>query len=347
MEKTPEPDSFDSMEGVPRQDIPVAFDTGKKEGIRLKSEADARLARLDLGELSAWLEKYNSQFGWGGLLARVVIGTAHETDGKEQTLETSEQDQQLSFSEIQRRTRSLLEDSGLSLEPIRSGGVLMSSNLEGDDYPSQLRINLVDGKRFVHYLEVLHGSRISEHQRTGLSQVAENLTKQLKTEYELENPNDERLLELFGHASHIFDEYTRLEQEGAKGLGESTKELHRLFDIAKRGYLREELSAEKEDLLAEVGGQNFGPSKWHTDSSGDDYVKRWNRALDSARNMRSNPKALELFKKVQENLIASAEYVKEDITTKRTAEVKGRPWHRQQMTLLENVISTLLAMKAH
>jgi len=310
--------------------IPVDFKESSAEVVKIKNEADVQLSQLDLGELSAWLEKYNRQFNWGSMTARYNAGEmrgAEETEGEEETVpvlpEHLEKEKHISFAEITQRNKKLLAASGLTLEPVKGPFTLKSA--EGDAASSELRINLGDGKKFARYLGTLHGAQLSDTQRTGLQAVARSLTEQMRKEYDLDNPDDERLLELFGSTSQIIVEYARLEKEGGVGLADSVSELKRLFEISKRGYLREQLLAENGDLLAEVGGHNFGPSKWHTDSSVEDYIQRWDRALDIARTIGKNPKARELLKQVVDNLIASVEYIERDIEARRTAEGKKRP----------------------
>ncbi|MDO8483083.1 MAG: hypothetical protein Q7S86_04685 [bacterium] len=301
------------------------------------SAEEVTLSKLNLGELSLWLNTYNRQFSLGALAGRATIGRDDQAEST--VLDSSAREQRLSFSEIERRTKDLLTQSGLALEAVKGGGVVLSSNLNAPDYPMELRVNLSDGKRFARYLEVLRGNTLEDGQRTGLIDVAGSITTQLKTHYQLENSEDDRLLELFGNASHIIGEYERLETEGSLGLSDSIKELKRLVDVARKGYLREELLVEQEGLLAEVGGRNFGPSRWHVDTSEALYKDYWSRALATVHSLEKNPKASSLLTRVKENLKASMDYAKRDITERLKDESKSsfEWWNNQAFQFLDTV----------
>jgi len=301
--------------------IPVYFQESHKEDVKLKSEADVKLSKLDLGELARWVNSYNAQFNWGSILGRNIVRGIHEAEAeaKRATLEESEseeQQQRISLEEITQRTREMLQQSGLSLESVHGVGTIFSSETPESVRSSELRINLSDGKRFLKYLENLNGRKLTESQKNGLETVVSTLTTQLKGEYELDNPEDTRLLELFGVASKLIVEYERLEQEGAGGMAQAVATLKRLVEFSKKGYLREHLLAEKAGLLEEIGGENFGPSKWHTDSSWETYKKYWEGALETVKILKKNPKASELLSQVQRNLEGSIRYAKNDIRTK-------------------------------
>ncbi len=279
---------------------------------RLPQENE-NLSNVDLGELARWLDIYNRHFSLGSIAGRHLTKDESEEDGKSQG---SDGEQQISFAEIERRTRELLAKSGLSLERIRSGGFVASSDKEGADFPSVLRVNIGNGAKFLSYLGSLTGDKLSEEQRQGLIRVAEDLALQLAEQYDLENGEDDRALELFGNASKIISEYKRLDGEGATGCVDVVSKLKRYLEVSKKGYLREQLLVEKEGLLAEVGGRNFGPSRWHTDSAEEVYWKHWEVAKDAVSALKKNPKASELLGRVVDNLKASIDYAKRDITKK-------------------------------
>src|SRR3989338_1360362 len=173
----------------------------------------------------------------------------------------SETKREVSLGEIQKRNNAVLSKTGLSLESVQAAGVVMSE--EGTEYPSELRINLSDGRQFVKYLESLKGGILSPSQKTGLERVVLSLVSQLRGQYDLDNAEDERLLELFGNASKIISEYERLDAEGVRGLHTSISELQELVAVSKKGYLREYLLAEENQFLIDIGEHKFGPSEWH------------------------------------------------------------------------------------
>ena len=59
MPKEAPQDSLNSMEGLPRQDIPVTFDAGEKKEVVI---TDAELQRTDVGAVAGWLDTYNNSF---------------------------------------------------------------------------------------------------------------------------------------------------------------------------------------------------------------------------------------------------------------------------------------------
>lgn len=292
------------------------------------------LSKTDLNELVSWLDTYNRQFSLGALGAKAIMAGWREEDGEGAD---SAVEQRVSSAEIELRTRVLLEKSGLILEPIHSGGFILSSDKE-TGFPSKLRINLGDGKQFLRYLASLEGNKLSENQRGSLVRVAEDLTAQLTTQYDLENAEDGRLLELFGNANKIISEYERMDSEGAEDLSVAVSELRQCLDLSKKGYLREDLLVRKEGLLAEVGGRNFGPSQWHIDSDKDSYWKRWEDAIETVRVIEKNPKAYELLAQVKENLRASIDYAKRDIATKvETGKAGFDWWNNEAFQFLDNI----------
>lgn len=307
----PKKELLDSIGSLPRQEIPVEFDEGERREIKI---TDAELRKTDLGEVAGWLNIYNRQFHFGTLAAKTVMrGWKDESsisDGGE-----TEKEKELSFDEIQRRNQVVLSRTGLSLEPVRAIGVIMSQ--EGTEFPSELRINLSDGRQFVRYLESLKGDSLSQSQTFGLERTADSLTAQLKGQYDLANADDERLLELFGHASRIISEYERLDKERGKGLGHCIAELRELVSISKQGYLREHLRVVQEQLLVEIGGKHFGPSRWHTDITEEGYIKRWNKALTTLSEIAQNPKAKEFAERVRGHLLASLEYAEKDMKKRK------------------------------
>lgn len=309
-EEIPKRNSLDSIEGLPRQDIPVSFYEGERKEIKI---ADAELRRTDLGEVAGWLDIYNKQFHLGTLAAKTMMRGWKDDSS---TLEGTETEKEVSFDEIRKRNQIVLSRTGLSLEAVRAIGVIMSE--EGTEFPSELRINLSDGKQFVKYLESLKGDSLSQSQTIGLERTASNLIAQLRGQYDLANHEDERLLELFGNASRIIAEYERLNTEGGTGLGTCISELKNLVATAKQGYLREHLLAEDEQLLAEIGGRNFGPSKWHTDSSEEGYIKRWSKALETLSEIARNLKAKGLHEQARGNLLASLEYAEKDMVGRKS-----------------------------
>jgi len=257
---------------------------------------------IDLGGLVQAIEDYNSQFGISSLMAS-TLGRALAGETKDRL--DSEIASQISWGDMERKFRDILAATGLSLEAVGGGATLFTS---GDQIPSsQMRINLKNGRTFVQYLCSLSQETLTPGQRYGLEKVADSFTLQLSREYQISDPNDERVLGLFGQLEQVIVGYQKL------GLGKSTEKLSEYLKFARKGYLLEYITIERAGLFAEVGGENFGPSRWHTDMSPEHYRSRWDQALDIFDKVSQNPRAAEVAQRLRTHLILSAEYAQQDI----------------------------------
>lgn len=271
---------------------------------KFPSQEKKDLLKVDLQPLIGALEEYNRQFGFGALLAEAVsraqqeAGAAHNDEKK------------LSVEELSSDYFDTLEATGLSLEPARGNAAMFTA--EGEILTSVMRLNLKDGRKFVHYLQALENQPLEVTQIRGLIGVAKILETQLATEYDLTTP-DERMLELFSALDDLVKEYGRLDPQGTNGLKNSTAQLAEYLSAARAGYLREYLIVEKRQFLDEIGGMNFGPSKWHTDSSPGNYANRWREAIEIVKNMRKNSRAADFSGRVIEHLKKSIGYAEEDL----------------------------------
>src|SRR3989344_7244084 len=182
-----------------------------------------------------------------------------------------------------------------------------------------MRFNLFDSKKFLNYLGEMDKDKLSESQIHGLKAVIRSLTIQLKNQYEISDPDDERAIELLGNLNKIIKEYEKI------GLSELVVDLSRYSEVANKKYLREYLLVERGNLLAEVGGQNFGPSKWHTDNTEERYRKQyWGNALRIAEMIGKNKNAREFQGKVIQHLKESLKWAKRDLVKNQGDEIKGR-----------------------
>jgi len=285
----------------------------------------------DLGELIQAIEIYNRQFGvenLGELLAEKV-----ET-GKTKEVAYIEIGTQISWGNIELRYKDLLAATGLSLEAIDANATVFTG---GDQIPStQMRINIANGKAFVQYLDSLTQETITDTQKYGLQEVAKSITLQLSKEYSLDDPEDERVLDLFGQLEPVINSYGKL------GLGKSTEKLSEYLDFARKGFLLEYIKIQREDLFAEVGGHNFGPSEWHTDMSPEHYQERWEQALNTLDGVSQNPRAEELAQKLKTHLKQSAEYAQQDIVNNPAfTEYYSKPQRQALKETLKYVVQHL------
>ena len=273
-------------------------------------KSEKSLNEIDLSELVDSLDEYNKQFNWGTMATREMIFDEENEGGLAK--EDVDAEKTNSLAELEQKHREELEKTGLSLEPVK--GIATIFTPEGDDIEtSEMRINLVDGKRFVDYISVLDEDSLTEQQIRGLITVADSLTKQLVYQYNLTDPNDERVTELFGSLSQIIDEYHRLDKRSKSGLLASVEQLEKYLEVARKKYLKEYLLAEKAGFLEGAEGKYFGPSNWHTDSNPESYRRYWDEAIKKVIEIGKNKNARNFQNEVIGNLKRTLVRVKKDL----------------------------------
>jgi len=179
-----------------------------------------------------------------------------------------------------------------------------------------MRLDIGDGKKFTAYLHSLR--EVTGSQAKGLAKVSEILALQLTKGYDLTNSEDERLLELAASLKNITSEYRRIAGINPT-LEASAMLLEDVYSAVKDGCLREYILAKDEKLLLPIGREGFGPSRWHTDSSEEMYIKRWNEALEALSTINQNPKAKGLYEKARRNLLACLEYAEKDMAQQKSS----------------------------
>src|SRR3989344_1193214 len=182
-----------------------------------------------------------------------------------------------------------------------------------------MRFNLFDSKKFLNYLGEMDKDKLSESQIHGLKAVIRSLTIQLKSQYEISDPNDERAIELLGNLNKIIKAYEKI------GLSELITDLSKYSEIASKKFLREYLLVERSNLLAEIGGKNFGPSQWHRDSTEQTYrEKYWGSALRIVEIIGKNKNAREFQSQVIEHLKESLKWAKKDLIKNQSDKIEER-----------------------
>ena len=276
-------------------------------------EHEKSLGEINLGGLVSSLDSYNEQFQPGSMMAESILGSIGEGKSKK-NIEQRREDE---LSHILRTHKEELSRTGLGLEPVKTGIVMIESGAKKITKHLEMRINLVDGKRFIGYLDDLAANPIQESQTDALKSIAKSLTAQLTSQYQLENPNDERMIQLLGNLDQIIQKYQKIEAN-APGLAESVTELAKYSEIARKKYLKEFLWAENASLLNEVGDADhyFGPSKWHMDASAESYRDMyWGRAVKVVKAMSKNPNARQFQLDLIDRLETDLRYAKEDLKT--------------------------------
>lgn len=275
-------------------------------------QGSERLQDVDLGPLAGWIEQYRTEFGAfarqirAGLLKTEEERERGAVDAGVEPGEAETMRARAAQEDIIRRNATTAEQTGLALE--------FPSGDEEQEWALELRLNIGDGEKFRAYLASLQNP--TESQVVGLIKVADVLTLQLTGGYDLENPDDERLINLVVSLKGIVTEYARL-AEVAPALKESAVKLEETYASVKGGYLKE-LIAVQEAMLLEPLGKGFGPSQWHTDSTEDGYITMWNDALEILSRIKRNPKATALHDTVRAHLLASLEYAWEDMKARKS-----------------------------
>lgn len=250
-------------------------------------------------------------------MADMLLGNIRDDSGP--TPPSKEADRKAALEQLIQRHGDIMLRTGITLEPVRGFATLYTA--EGETPTSEMRINLTDRLQFLHYLQALQPETITDSQVLGLVTVAETLRQQLTGEYKLDDPSDDRMIELLGNLDSIIDSYDRLDPGGQRGLRASIERLREYAKIAQAKYLPEFIMVQKADLLAEIGGGNFGPSKWHTDSTPQYYRRRWERTLAVLERVKKNPNASELAARLLEHLVQSARYAHDDLEQKEATHI--------------------------
>ncbi len=283
-------------------------------------EREGELKSLDLGPVVEEVEKYNHQYSMGPMLARALMRGMDDEQG-DSLVQQEQESRQAFLQRIENSHGITLAMAGINLEPVQ--GNITALTEEGNIDNSELRINLKDNKQFTIYISSLEADTVKPSQIEGLAKVATSLRDQLKTEYSLEKP-DARAGELIAGLDDLIEHYKRLDPNGDKGLVDSVKDLEKYLEFARKNSLKEYLFVERAGLLAEVGGQNFGPSQWHTDMSEGNYEKRWQAALSTLDQIKRNHAAAELTAELSAHLIQSAKYAKTELEKQLGGEEDNR-----------------------
>lgn len=253
---------------------------------------------VNLDELFSDIEKYNRQENIGPKMAEIIFQSYKNPPVPKE---------KISFIDIELKHQGVLEKTGIALEEIKKAQLYGSEDFEGRI--GEIFINIGESERFIEFLESLDENNLKPNQENWLKVIAANLLVQLKYRYELDNPRDERLLNLFSALPKMIEQYRRLDN-GQNHLARETDELEKLLEIARKGYLREYINVIESpgSLLAEVGGKNFGPSQWQIDTTPEKYNQFWENAFVILRQTRKNEKATDFYRQLVDHLTASLEY---------------------------------------
>lgn len=264
------------------------------------------LSALDLNSLQKEAEEYNHRFNAGTMMADLIKAQVRDEELPPQKATNREPP----LERIKLQYTDLINRTGIGLETIGTNHIF---GADGKRQASELRFNLADRAKFIEYLNSIPPENLTPSQAEGLKSVAVSLTTQLTQEYQISNPKDERMIELLGGLNEINQAYDRLDPGKQNGLSQAVENLKKYDQAAQGKHLKEYLTVEKAGLMAEIGGRNFGPSRWHTDATPEFYEDHWQLALEIFKSLGDNPHAQDLQNQVRENLKASLAYAREDL----------------------------------
>ena len=250
-----------------------------------------------LKELVESVLGYNKDHSPGKALG-VAMASLILADMGESGVEDEEFRSVINLGTLERRCGEFLKETGLVLRAVSktSGTVLSSRETVGEITNAYARIDIVDWRKFVVYLQ-------PEGDAEGVALfLGKLLMPQIHFAYA---PTEEVFLEIVSGGDAIVEACERL------GVAEAT-ELGKVLSIMKAGYLREYLMVKRSGLLQKIG-EGFGPSNWHTDANPGWYREKWDKALILLEQVSANPSAAPLASSLRAHLRESAAHAKGDL----------------------------------
>ena len=279
------------------------------------------------------IKRHNEDHTPGKMVANMLIGTLKtEDDSKSEEVITSADKQSMDRELIDIKNEKTLKVTGLSLTPIRANTVMWSSGGDTDSV-GELRVHIEDGDAFIAFMDKLKPGMINENLEKALEQVINDLVLEA---YEMEERPDDFAFEFLTNANKIVSGFNK--------LGIKTKSLDELTEISSHINAkdsREFIGAKKIGLYQDIGGENFGPSKWQTDTTKEGLTKRWDEVIVLLNKTKNNPNADTLFKDLLKRAQDSLNYAVTDLPRiMSTYESYGEGFHE----ILERFSLELIAL---
>lgn len=258
----------------------------------------------DFKRLMDGIDSYNEQFSFGSVVARKIGSLIDRNDEMDENQTNSsmasfaikeKSNQEFSEFLLTANNKKILESVGLSFDPI-SGKTTPIFTEEGGVSSGPMRMNVFDNTRFVAFLTALTQEQLDTSGiKPGMEQLIEVFAQQIYGSYNLLSPEPEAL-QLFAGLDDIIIQYKRL------GMGKAVERIEDYNRHGKIGDLREHIAAIRFGLFNDL--ESFGPAKWQTDANAEQLEKRWNEALAVLEMAGKNPKAFDIYKKLQAHLSA-------------------------------------------
>lgn len=264
------------------------------------------------------IEKYDEQYSMGAMMADAVIGS----------MQNKEKPPKIKFKDVLQENEQYTQLVGLSIEPVKTENIKLygAQNTEKgiesfEKSPREIRVNISDHIKFLDSLSVFNKDNITELDAKNLSELANSLEMQIKNQYRLDDPDEDRLLEMFAGLSKMIDKYKELDTEKKLNLYDKAEHLEKYLETSRKGYLREFLAIETNNFLPIADGKlgnfkeaGFTVSAWQEDSSVDRYENYyWERALNALDYINKNPNAKEFFQEILNYFKKCADAAEKDI----------------------------------
>ena len=248
------------------------------------------------------ITNHNKEHSIGKMIGRAFAGAIESEDipdkkkSKKKVMLSDEQEMYRGLLGV--TNEQTLTAVGLSLTPVREKAIMLVSNGTLDSV-GELRVQVADGRKLIGFLSRLKPGMIGEDLNDAIGKVAEDLLKEAFETVPSSDKDDS--LELLAYMNGIV-----LAMEKAGIQSESIVKLKELAQHITAGDVREFILAKQIGLYEEIGGENYGPSKWQSDARKETLEKKWTKVIQVLEMAKKNPNAINLFndllKLAQENL---------------------------------------------
>jgi hypothetical protein len=275
------------------------------------NEQEIKVNSKDINQLFSDIERYNHQFSLGFMMARSIFGLFEpgENEAKKrpgEILNEEHNNQQIDAFFLISQHKKILENIGLSLEPVSGGPSISISGEDGEAQEVEAALNIKNEDHFIAFLSELKPEQIeSAGLKPNLEKIIPMLSRQIKRNYDLVIPREEPM-EIFSGMKRIIEEYKRLE------MSESVTELEEYYKHGMAGNLREYLIIERRGLLSPPG-KFFGPADWQRDSSPKDLERKWYEATFILNHLKEEPKTINLYEKLAKHLYVCVNHAIESL----------------------------------
>lgn len=306
----------------PRREITVTY-RENSEIIRIEK----------VNDLFNDIRNYNNRFSIAPQLENIIFSRIEPEGEKNVPAGTN-----ISENEYQKLSAFTLRTShedtstklGLALEPVLGKNQAIFHEGKIAEI-GEMRVNISDHSVFLSFLHVLKPEDIHERELgLNLAFVSLVLSRQVTDNYNLDHPSNEAL-QFLASLETIVEEYRRL------GLHDSAEFIDIYSLHSRQGDLREYVLAYQSGLFKEPG-KDFGPADWQKDTTEDQLVKRWSKALTILYSVESNPKAKDIFTQLLGHLQKCAKSAQENL---RTLEYIPEVEKRKLAIVLEDAIEHL------